>query len=186
MFVYNLKLNKTTIFKVVLVLVVIVLLVFFCISAYRVFTSTPDLGDSNLISLDSTNVANITANNYTNVLKAVHDDLDTYIGQTIKFTGYIYRATDFRDTEFVLARDMLIENNQTLIVGFLCEYKDAIKFEDRTWVEITGTITKGDYHGEIPVLKIKQIDKITKPKDELVYPPDDFYIPTSALYYDED
>ena len=184
MFVYNFKLSKTKIFKIVFTCVVFLLIAFFVISAYRVFEATNQ--ENNINSNEQLNVANITVNNYTNVLKAVHDNLDTYLGQTIKFSGYIYRTTDFTENEFVLARDMLTQNNQTLIVGFLCEYKNAKEFEDKTWVELTGTIAKGNYHGEIPVIKVKQIDKISKPQDELVYPPDDFYIPTSALYYNED
>ena len=70
---------------------------------------------------------------------------------------------------------------QTVVVGFLCHYKDAIKFPDKTWVTITGTITKGTYHSEIPIIEIKDIVKIEKPSDEYVYPPDDSYIPTSDM-----
>ena len=46
-------------------------------------------------------------------------------------------------------------------------------------IEITGEITKGEYHGDMPIIKITEIKKINKPsKDEYVYPPDDSYIPT--------
>ena len=182
MFVYNVKLSKTNIFKAIFIIVVIILIIFFAVSAYRIFSEGKSANSST-----KQNVANITANNYTNILKAVHDDLDTYVGQSIKFSGYIYRAEDFTKEEFVLARDMIIDDNkQTLIVGFLCNCKDAEKFSDKTWVEITGTITKGNYHGEMPVIKIKEINAIDKPSDEYVYPPDDCYIPTADLYYDED
>ena len=35
---------------------------------------------------------------------------------------------DFKETEFVLARDMIISSDmQTLIVGFLCDYKNVSK-----------------------------------------------------------
>ena len=82
---------------------------------------------------------------------------------------------------------MLIDNNnQSLVVGFLCTYKGAENFPDKTWVEITATIDKGNYHGDIPILTVKDICKIEKPSDEFVYPPDDFYIPTAALYYSRD
>ena len=180
MFIYNFKLSKTNIFKIIFCLFVIVLIIFFGISAYRIFTD-------NSITNSNENIAEISANNYTNILKSVHDDLDTYVGQNIKFSGYVYRISDFSKNEFVLARDMLINgNSQSLVVGFLCDCKEAEKYPDKTWVEITGTITKGNYHGEIPILKITQIEKIEKPSDEFVFPPDDFYIPTSALYYNED
>ena len=54
-------------------------------------------------------------------------------------------------------------------------------YADNCWIEIIGEITKGNYHGEIPVLKITQIDKIAKPEEEFVYPPDDTYIPTAVI-----
>lgn len=186
MFIYNINMNKTNIFKILLVVVILVLIVFFGISAFKIFTSstkTDTVTDDN----SKINVANITANNYTNVLKAVHDNLNTYVNQIIRFSGYVYRVSDFKDDEFVLARDMVINNNnQTVVVGFLCSSSDAKNYPDKAWVEITAKITKGNYHGEMPVLKVTEIKQIEKPEDELVYPPDDFYIPTNALYYDED
>lgn len=186
MFIYNINMNKTNIFKIILVIVILILIVFSVISAFKIFSSSTE---KNTITEDNTkiNVANITANNYTNVLKAVHDNLDTYLNQVIKFSGYVYRVSDFKEDEFVLARDMIInENKQTLVVGFLCSSPNAKKIPDKTWIEITAKITKGNYHGEIPVLKVININQIEKPQDDIVYPPDDFYIPTNALYYDED
>lgn len=129
-------------------------------------------------------VYQITSNNYTNILKAVYEDLDTYIGQKISFSGYVYRVYDFKDNEFVLARDMVVSSNfQTLVVGFMCSCDNARDFKDNSWVELSGKITKGYYHGDIPVIKVENIKEINKPSDSTVYPPQDFYIPTSSLLY---
>ena len=129
-------------------------------------------------------IYDIPANNYTNILKSVHDDIDTYIGQSISFTGYVYRVYDLTEVQFVLARDMVVSSDfQTMVVGFLCTAENAKNFKDGTWVEITGKITKGYYHGDIPIIQIEKIKETTKPKDTLVYPPDNFYIPTSSLLY---
>lgn len=103
-------------------------------------------------------------------------------GTKIKFSGYIYRTYDFSENQFVLARDMIISSDhQTLIVGFLCDSPNIKTLQDHTWVEITGEITKGDYHGEIPIVKILELKEIEKPTDEYVYPPDDTYIPTNGI-----
>ena len=108
----------------------------------------------------------IPTNNYTNILKSVHDDIDTYVGQKISFTGYVYRVYDLPETQFVLARDMVVDSKfQTMVVGFLCSYNNAKNFKDGTWVSITGKITKGYYHGDIPIIEIDKIEEITKPKD---------------------
>ena len=88
-----------------------------------------------------------------------------------------------QDNQFVLARDMIINSNsQTVVVGFLCEYDEAKNFEDNTWVQVTGEIYKGDYHGDMPIIKVTDIKTVDKPsQEEYVYPPDDSYIPTAGV-----
>ena len=102
----------------------------------------------------------------------------------IKITGYVYRLIDFKEEQFVIARDMLIneEKTQKLVVGFLCEYKKANEFEDGQWITLIGEIQKEKYHEqEIPILNVLEIQKTDKPEDEFVSAPDDTYIPTSGL-----
>ena len=128
-------------------------------------------------------VSYIEAKNYTNVLKEVYDDLNTYVGQTICFTGYVYRNSDFDENNFVLARDMQTSiENKTFVVGFLCDCDNAKEFEDGTWVKIIGTIEKGNYHGEIPVLKIIKIEKTEEPDEKQVPSPDNTYVQTSIIF----
>ena len=113
----------------------------------------------------------------------MHDNLDTYIGQKISFTGYVYRVPDLKSNEFILARDMIINSkNQTIVVGFLCEYNKATELEEGLWVNISGTIEKGNYYGDIPILKIDSLEKVEKPNNQYVYPPDDTYVPTAVIY----
>ena len=102
----------------------------------------------------------------------------------ICFTGYVYRLLDFKETEFVLARDMIISSDmQTLIVGFLCDCKNAKDFANESWVEITGEITSGTYHGDMPIIKVTDIKQVEKPESDIyVYPPDNTYVPTSVIY----
>lgn len=180
MFVWNVKLNGKKLVKIILVIIAIAITIYFAISTYMIYSNSFKVKDE----INNTNVINISTNNYTNILKSVHDDIDSFIGKEICFSGYVYRLLDFKETEFVLARDMIISSNmQTLIVGFLCDCKNAQNFADNSWVEIKGEITKGSYHGDIPVIKIKEIKQIEKPQDNIyVYPPDDTYVPTSAMF----
>ena len=128
-------------------------------------------------------VQELTVSNYTNVLKTVHDNIDDYVGMRVSFSGYIHRMVDFKDNQFVLARDMVISSDlQTVIVGFLCECDDIKQYADKTCIQIEGEIIKGDYHGDMPILKITKIQKIDKPSDEYVYPPDAAFVPTSAIF----
>lgn len=127
-------------------------------------------------------VSNISSANYTNVLKAIHENIDSYAGVKINFTGYVYRVLDLNENQFVLARDMIISSDfQSVVVGFLCEADNASTFENDTWVNITGEITRGSYHGDMPIVRITEIKKVDKPNDEFVYPPNENYIPTNGI-----
>lgn len=180
MFVYNVKFNGKALVKLLFVIVAIAVTIYFVVSAWKIYNNSFKVKDE-IISPD---VMQLTAENYTNILKSVHDDIDSYVGKKICFTGYVYRVLDFKETEFVLARDMIISSDmQTLVVGFLCDCKNAKDFENDSWVEITGEITQGSYHGDMPIIKVKDIKQIEKPKDNVyVYPPDDTYVPTSAMF----
>lgn len=179
MFICNLTFNKNKLIKIIFVFIAIIVTIFFGISIYRISHQTIQVKDS----IPEPDVCIMDSNNYTNILKTVHDDLNTYVGQKIKCSGYIYRMSDFSDTQFVIARDMVISSDmQTLIVGFLCNCKDAKNLPDKTWVEITGTIKKGDYHGEIPIIEVSELNPISKPEDFQVYPPDENYVPTAVLF----
>ena len=181
MFIYNIKVNGSKLFKYFFIGIVLLVIVIVGIVSFRVF-----YGASNS-SLDSSclpqnKVSKLSAANYTNVLKTVHENIDDYVGVKINFTGYVYRVLDLNENQFVLARNMIISSDfQSVVVGFLCECENAKDFEDGSWVELTGEIMKGNYHGDMPIVKVTEIKKVDKPNEEFVYPPDESYIPTSGV-----
>ena len=179
MFVYNLKIIGTKTFRIIVISIILIALLVLSISIYNFYYKSNFLLTDNL---PSNSVANITSNNFTNILKEIHDDIDNYVGQSINFTGYVYKLKDFSDTEFVLARNMLINSDsQSVVVGFLCNYEDAKNLKEGTWINVTGQIIKGYYHDEIPVIDINKLEETNKPEEEYVYPPDNTYIPTSVI-----
>ena len=150
---------------------------------YKVFTGANNSTRDGSCIPNKNGISQISPKNYTNVLKTVHENIDSYVGKKICFTGYVYRVLDLEGNQFVLARDMIINSNyQSVIVGFLCQYDNAKDFANDTWVQVTGEIVKGDYHGDMPILRVIEIDVVPKPSsEEYVYPPDDSYIPTNGL-----
>lgn len=160
---------------------VIFLIIIVCIVMFRIFNGATN-SSTNDTCIPKNRIAKLTSTNYTNVLKTVHENIDDYVGMKINFTGYVYRVLDLKENQFILSRDMIISSDrQSVIVGFLCEYNKAKDFADNTWVEVTGEIIKGDYHGDMPIVKVTEIKNTDKPNDEFVYPPDESYIPTSEL-----
>ena len=185
MIVFNVKINKKNILKIFLVIIILISICLAVISLYNILNKLEKKNENVIIedSIPSSNVAKISKENYTNILKEVHENIDTYIGQKISFSGYVFRINDFKEDEFVLARDMDIGNKQTLIVGFLCSSEKAKEFETYSWVEIEGEITKGNYNNQdIPIISIYKINKIDIPENPNVPLPDDSYVPTAVIY----
>lgn len=185
MFICNVKINKKSLFKILICIFAIICISLLITSIYKILKEIEN-DKANVFIHDefaSSEVAVLTPENYTNILKAVHENIDTYIGQKISFTGYIYRVPDLDENEFILARDMEITSNQTVIVGFLCAFEKAIEFENYCWVNIVGTIEKSEYRNEnIPRLRIEKIEKINKPEQTTVKIPNDFFVPTAVIY----
>lgn len=178
MFVCNMKLNSKVIFRIIFSVLGILILIMLGIGCVRVFKNKNANAEGN----KQEKVTAISANNFTNVLKTVHGNLDSYVGTKIKFTGFVYRLYDFSDEQFVLAREMIVSTDlQAVIVGFLCHLNNADKYKTGCWVEIEGTITKGDYHGTIPVIEIEKITETSIPSEEYVYPPSEGYVATTNL-----
>ena len=182
MFIFNFKINGGRALKIIILVLSLFMLFVFGISIYKIFFTSGKFNVND--KLKAKDITELDAKNYTNILQAVHDDIGSYEGMKIKFTGYVYRVFDFSDEQFVIARDMFIneDKNQSVVVGFLCESKDVKEFKDGDWVEIIGTIENGKYHNsEIPIIKITEIKGTIQPDMPYVMPPSDTYIPTSGL-----
>lgn len=178
MFIYNFKINGSKIYKYFLFIIIGLLLIISCIIFINLFKGAKEENNSSCIKNDS--VSSISPKNYTNVLKSVHENIENYIDLKIRFSGYVYRVSDLNENQFILARDMIISSDlKTLVVGFLCEYNNIKEYDNNTWIEITGIIKKGQYHGDMPIIMVQEIKRIDKPKEEYVYPPDENYIPTN-------
>lgn len=187
MFIYNLKLNKKNYGKLIIAFFSIICIILLGISISKILNEIKTESQKEIIrdnySIPSPKIAELTAENYCNILKEVHENLKTYLGQKISFTGYVYRVADLKDNQFILARDMIINSkNQTVVVGFLCEYENAKELINDSWIKITGEITKGNYYGEIPIIKIKSVEEASIPTNPYVTPPSDSFVPTSIIY----
>jgi len=83
MFIYNVKINGKAFVKVLFVIISILITIYFCISAYKIYNNSFKVKDA----MEEPDIMYLTSENYTNVLKAVHDNIDSYIGKKICFTG---------------------------------------------------------------------------------------------------
>lgn len=120
LFICNFKINQKKIVKFFILIAAIIVLALLGFIISRVWNEIQNSTSENTVVTDeipSPEVATLTSENYTDILKEVHENLDTYIGQKISFIGYIYRVDDLEENQFILARDMIINSkNQTVVV----------------------------------------------------------------------
>lgn len=187
--VYNFKVNKNLILKAFLFICMAVCVMFFFYAGYKLFYEMKKIKEqeTEFVVNDSyfseNGVFEIQSNQYTNVLKEVHENINNFVGKKLSFVGYVYKIDYLPKNQFVLARNMIINSaSQSVVVGFLSEYDEIDKFDNYSWVKVNATIQKGYLDGEIPILKVDSIEKAEKPSEEFVYPPDDTYVPTSATF----
>ena len=168
MFICNFKINIKKIWKICIVILFISIIILIGFAIFKIFfASKTNLPEENT-------AIEITSDEYTNFLKASHESINNYIGKTFKLTGYVYRLPDFSSNQFVIARTMVINDNMgAVIVGMLSECDTAQNYESGSWIEATGTIKKGNYNGEIPILEISSVKTIKAPDEEFVYKPTD-------------
>lgn len=158
MYICNLKLNIKKILIICLIAAIIIALAL------------------EIIDMKKTEVANydyeLTSKNFTDILKIVHENIDINVGKTIKLSGFVFTLPDFKENNFVCGRDMLLDGDEK-VVGFLCEYDKKFELADSEWIEITGEIIKGYYSGDMPIIKVKTLKKITAPTNTFVDTPDE-------------
>jgi len=152
--IFNIHLSFS---KLLSILIIIITIIFV---ALAIMTFAKQILASNHIEITNTN--------YTTILEDAYDNIDKYLGKNISITGYVFRLPDFGNNEFVIARDMLVDDTHSQVVGFLCNYNQISNFQTNTWVKINGIIEKGHYFGEVPIIRIKSIKKVTTPNEIFV------------------
>lgn len=158
MFVVNFKLD----FKKILIGCVVIALFIATIMEFGTKTKT-DSVNSNISNYDF----ELNDENYTEILKTIHENIDQNLGKTIHITGFVYRMPDFKENYLVCGRNT-ISNNEDKVAGILCDYSEAKSIVDNEWVEITGVIIKGNYNGDMPIIKVGSLKKVTAPANTFV------------------
>lgn len=110
---------------------------------------------------------NVNDDNYILTLEKIHNSLDENIGKTIKVQGFYYTLADF-DKNFFICGRYIADNNDTKVAGFMSMYDGLMELNENEWIEVTGKIIKGDYNGEIPVIKVDTITKIPAPANMFI------------------
>ncbi|MBQ2451371.1 MAG: GTPase [Lachnospiraceae bacterium] len=100
------------------------------------------------------------------------DNLDRYLGKTVKFVGMVLKPKEFPQNYFVPGRiAMTCCADDMAFLGFACEYDKAYELVEKSWVEVTATVDKEyrpEFRAEGPVLRAVSVVATKKPKDEII------------------
>ena len=100
------------------------------------------------------------------------DNLDRYLGKTVKFVGMVLKPKEFPQNYFVPGRiAMTCCADDMAFLGFACEYDKAYELVEKSWVEVTASVDKEyrpEFRAEGPVLRAVSVVATKKPKDEII------------------
>jgi uncharacterized membrane protein YcgQ (UPF0703/DUF1980 family) len=100
------------------------------------------------------------------------DNLPRYVGKTIEYTAMVLHPPKFPKGYFVPGRmAMTCCAEDMAFLGYACQYEDAEKLEQKTWIKVTAKVAAEyfeDYGKEGPVLHALKIEPAAKPKNEVI------------------
>ena len=100
------------------------------------------------------------------------DNLERYIGKTVRFTAMVLKPEDFPKGYFVPGRmAMTCCADDMAFLGFACKYDKCGELAEKQWVKVTARVTKEyfeDYGGEGPILNALTIEKTRAPEEPVI------------------
>ncbi len=158
MFILNIKLN----YKKILLL---------CLICASIIAAIVEFGINDNATQTSSKIEKydyeITDENFIDNIKKLHENIDENINKTIKISGFVYTLADFNKDFFICGR-YYATNIETQVAGIMCNYDGKMTLTENEWIEVTGTIIKGEYNGSVPVIKVNTITKVPAPANMYV------------------
>lgn len=116
--------------------------------------------DKNTIVLNS--------DNYTRIFPNIMENPNEFKSKKIKTEGLVYKSKEINNNEFTIAREVMsccVADVQ--IVGLMCEYDNLVDLKENEWVSVEGVM---DVKDNKPVINVKEVIKLEKPKNSYIYP----------------
>ena len=101
------------------------------------------------------------------------DNLDAYVGKTVRFKGMVYKPKRGKADVFVPGRfAMTCCAADIQFVGFPCKWEGAKELKEKSYVNVTAKIGNAyskEYGQEAPVLIASSVEAAEPAKEEVVY-----------------
>lgn len=122
--------------------------------------------------LQQTTFIKITDRNYTEAISELTDFPNDYLGKKVSLTGFVFRSPGLTNQQFSLVRYvMTCCVADSLPYGIMCEFKNAKKYPDGTWLTIEGILQIGKYKDlDTPYINISSVNQISVPENPYIFP----------------
>lgn len=101
------------------------------------------------------------------------DNLEDYVGKTVRYSGQVLKSRDLEAGFFVPGRmAMTCCADDTQFIGYVCKWPDSKRLKMGSWVTVTAKIAEEYmevYRDKGPVLYASEVVPAEKPEQELVY-----------------
>lgn len=96
---------------------------------------------------------------------------EAFVGKQIVLSGFIFKEDTFEDHQMAVARFAVqCCSADSSPFGMLVEWDGAAKWQEDTWVKVTGTLDQTTREGiDILLLRASSIERIDAPDDPYVY-----------------
>ena len=99
------------------------------------------------------------------------EDMDKYVGKTLKMTGIVARDKSLKATAFAFGRMVMTCCADDIAYrGVVAKGSCGIKLQTRDWITVTGKLTEEYsplYRGRGPVLIVSSTERAEKPTQEV-------------------
>lgn len=122
--------------------------------------------------LKKTKFIKVTDRTFTEVMSELQFFPDDYMGKEITVTGFVFRPPAATKQQFSIVRYVVTCcTSDALPYGVLCELPGAEKYEEGTWLSLTGVIQTAKYEDRlVPSIKVTNQKVIAPPKNPYVFP----------------
>jgi putative membrane protein len=128
-------------------------------------SNTPTATKSEFSPVVADGILEISNDEFYPWLSEIYSNIDTYVGNEIKMTGFVYKASE--NDKFILVRlGMSCCVADLVPYGLMCTYSNAEELNPDDWIVISGTLQKNE-NGE-PLISIKSVTP-TDPVEGYVY-----------------
>ena len=122
----------------------------------------------NSANKEDKNTIVLNSDNYTRIFPNIMENPNEFKSKKIKTEGLVYKSKEINNNEFTIAREVMsccVADVQ--IVGLMCEYDNSVDLKENEWVSVEGVI---DVKDNKPVINVKEVIKLEKPKNSYIYP----------------